>query len=248
MPGVDLRLGESLRFLSTALAPYITEYAPPDHAPGTAHGYYRYNNMYPLVDGEILYAMLRHFRPRQVVELGAGYSSLAVSDALARNASEDRHARREVYDPYPAEFALAAGVNIRPVAAQDVPVEVFGQLGEADVLLIDTTHTVKAGGDVVRLLLEVLPTLAAGVIVHIHDFFRPYEYPRRFYVTDAHYWQEHYVVQAFLAFNPEFEVLIANNALTRSHPHEVAAIIPGADAAPGEAPGSALWIRRVARQ
>ena len=245
MPGVDLRIGESLSFLSGELAPFVAEYAAPDNPPGTAHGYFRYNEMYPLVDGEVLYAMLRHFKPRRVVELGAGFSSLAVSDALARNASDGHDTERFVYDPYPAERALAAGVNVRSIAAQDVPNEVFGGLEDGDVLIIDTTHTVKAGGDVVRLLLDVVPALAAGVVVHIHDFYRPYEYPRRFYIDHALYWQEHYLVQAFLTLNPVFEVLIANYALVRSHPEEVARVIPGANSFPGEAPGSALWLKRV---
>lgn len=244
MPGVELRIAESLRLLTDDLAPYIAEYDPPDHAPGTAHGYVRVNNMYPAVDGEVMYAMLRHLKPRHVVELGAGFSSLVVSDALARNVAEGRGADRLVFDPYPSPAALSAGVEVRPVAAQDVPAEVFSDLADGDVLIIDTTHTVKAGGDVVRLLLEVLPAIADGVVVHIHDFFRPYEYPRWFYERFALYWQEHYLVQAFLIYNPVFEVLIANYALTRSHPAEVATVIRGADATPGEASGSALWLRR----
>lgn len=244
MPGVDLRIDESLELLTRELAPYLAEYHPSDHEPGTEHGYFRHNGMYPLVDGEVLYAIVRHFKPRRLVEVGAGFSTLVISDALARNAAEGHATDRHVFDPYPAARTGRAGVPVQAIAAQDVPDSVFAELASGDVLVIDTTHTVKAGGEVVRLLLTVLPALSHGVVIHIHDFFRPYEYPRWMLEQSALYWQEQYLVQAFLALNDSFDVLIANYALTRAHPGEVAAVIPGADSFPGEAPGSALWMIR----
>jgi hypothetical protein len=125
--------------------------------------------------------------------------------------------------------------------AEDIPLEVFTELADGDVLFIDTTHTVKPGNDVLRLLLGILPALAPGVVVHIHDFFRPFEYPRFFFEAGS-YWQEQYLVQAFLAFNEQFEVLIANHALGRLESDRLRAVIPGLPAGPP--PGSALWLRR----
>jgi hypothetical protein len=245
MPGVDLRLEASLEFIRETLGSFIADYAPPDDPPGTAHGYHRYNPMYPLVDGEILYAMVCHFRPSRIIELGAGFSTLVISDAVARLGRDGIDVVRSVYDPFPSPSTQRASVSVSAVRAEDVPLEVFATLGDGDMLIIDTTHTVKAGGDVNRLLLEVLPAIAPGVIVHIHDFFRPYEYPRRFMAENALYWQEQYLAQAFLACNDAFEVLAANYALGRQFPRELGAIVPGADRYPGEATGSALWLKRV---
>lgn len=246
VPGIDLRIEASLSFLREELAPYVTEYSPPDHPPPTRHGYIRINGMYPMVDGEILYAMVRHLRPPRIVEIGAGFSTAVISDALARSASEGQApVSREVFDPFPSESTGMAAVPIQPLRAQEIPVETLMGLRSGDFLIIDTTHTVVPFGDVTRLLLEIVPALAPGVVVHIHDFFRPYEYPRRFIAEDGVYWQEQYLVQALLACNDDFEVLIANYALVRAHPRSVADVIPGADCLPDDAPGSALWIRRV---
>ena len=243
MPGVDLRIEPSLDLLEQQLAPFIAEYAPPDRAPGTRHGYYRRNRMYPAIDGEVLYALIRHLRPRNIVEIGAGWSSLVIADALARNAEDPGDpVDRRIFDPYPSPVLdrLDGTVDVVARRAEDMGADAFAHLGDGDVLFIDTTHTVRPGNDVMRLLLEVVPELASGVVVHIHDFFRPFEYPRFLYEL-GYYWQEHHLIQAFLTCNADFEVLIANHAIARLHPERVGAVIDGMN---GVASGSALWLRR----
>jgi predicted O-methyltransferase YrrM len=239
MPGVELRIEAAAALLERELAPFIAEYAPPAEPPGTAHGYHTHNPMYPAFDAEVLYAMVRHLKPARVVEVGAGFSTRVVRDALARHPAEHL-----VYDPDPAAAERAGDAEVRPLRAQEIPLAEFSRLEAGDVLFIDTTHTVKAGGDVVRLVLEVLPSLAPGVVVHVHDFYRPFEYPRLLMERFRVVWQEHYLLQAFLAFNEAFEVLIANHALARLRPELVRAVVPGVG--DGIAPGSALWLRRVA--
>lgn len=235
MPGVDLRLDAAADFLRT-LAPLIAEYAPPAAAPGTKHGYHHSNGMYPQVDGEVLYGMLRHLQPERIVEIGAGWSTRVIADAVDANGGVRDH---RIFDPFPAGHLRSLGANVEPLSAEKIPLNTFADLASGDVLFIDTTHTVKPGNDVVRLILEVLPRLAAGVVVHIHDIFLPFTYPE-FMFDHGAYWQEQYLVQAFLAFNPVFEVLIANYAMTRLRP----AAIDAAGMA-GHVPGSALWLRRI---
>jgi predicted O-methyltransferase YrrM len=241
MPGVDLRLDASADFLERELAPFVAEYAPPAAPPGTEHGYFTRNAMYPMVDGEVLYAMVRHLQPARIVEVGAGFSTRVIRDALARN---DRPAEHVIFDPDREHAVQRAGdAQVRPLAAQAIPPDVFASLQARDILFVDTTHTVKAGGDVVRLLLEVLPAIAPGVVVHVHDFFRPFEYPR--FLMEGHgiVWQEQYLLQAFLAYNDAFEVLMANHALGRLRPERLRSVVPGVPV--GVSPGSAVWLRRV---
>lgn len=246
MPGVDLRLDASLGFLREQLGPFIREYPLPAEPPGTEHGYHAGNFMYSHVDAEVLYAMVRHLRPRRIVEIGPGWSSRVIRDALARNAADGVPApAHRLFDPEPGEAAARIGDarGLEPLTAQAIGADVFAALGEDDLLVIDSTHTVKVGGDVNRLVLEVLPELAGGVVVHLHDFFRPFEYSRAMLMR-GHFWQEHHLLQAFLAFNDAFEVLAANHALGRLRAAELGEIIPGIP--PGTAPGSALWLRRTA--
>lgn len=238
MPGVDLRLDASVRLLAE-LAPYFEEYAPPWGPPGTLHGYRRDNSQFPHVDAEILYALVRRFEPVRIVEVGAGWSSLVIADAVARNARMPVSHR--IFDPVPAPHTAGLHTPVEVARAEDIPADVFSALESGDVLFIDTTHTVRPANDVMRLLLEVLPAVAPGVVVHIHDFFRPFEYPRFFFEL-GFYWQEHYLLQAFLAHNRDFEVLIANHALLRLRRDEVAEAVPGFEEHAG---GSSLWLRRT---
>src|SRR5206468_1730052 len=115
-------------------------------------------------------------------------------------------------------------------------------LGPDDVLFVDTTHTVKVGGDVNRVILDVLPTLAPGVHVHIHDIYLPWEYPREFLAERSFYWAEQFLLQAFLAFNDRFEILFGTHALVRRYPDRIRTLIPGTGR--GVSP-SAFWFRRV---
>ncbi len=114
-------------------------------------------------------------------------------------------------EPYPPDF-LGDGIEgisrlvVSPV--EQVPVDTFLELGAGDFLFIDTSHTVKTGGDVVFLLQEVLPRLAEGVTTHIHDIFLPWDYPQD-WVFAGRAWNEQYAVRAFLAFNSAFEILLS---------------------------------------
>jgi hypothetical protein len=231
-PGVDLRLDAGVELLRR-LSPSIVEYDPPAGPPGTRHGYWHQNGVYPRLDAEVLYAMVRDLKPRRVVEIGAGWSSKVFADALEPEPVESHL----IYDPFPGENV--ATLPVERLRAEDIPSQVFDQLGAGDVLFIDTTHTVKPGNDVVRLELEVLPTLAPGVVVHVHDVFLPYCYPEFMFDAGA-IWQEQYLVQALLAFTTRFEVLLSNYALTRLRPAEMEDAVPGIS---DHGPGSALWLR-----
>jgi hypothetical protein len=128
---------------------------------------------------------------------------------------------------------------MRPWLATDIALEEFAALDAGDVLFVDTTHTVKTGGDVNYLVLEALPALSPGVLVHFHDIFLPWEYPRLWLEKEL-YWAEQYLLQAFLAFNPRFEVLFAAHHLSRAAPDRLARTVPSFR--PGKWPG-AFWLR-----
>ena len=240
--GIELDLDRQLALLEDELAAYLCEFDPPRAA--TPGRYHLANPSYGPGDGETLYALVRHGKPRRIVELGSGFTTLAMAEAATANAREERPVELQVYDPYPgvASPDTPGVAALEALSAQDVPLEVFDRLGPGDMLVVDTTHTVKVGGDVNRIVLDVLPRLRAGVLVHFHDVFLPYEYPRRWAERYGLFWSEQYLLQAFLAFNRDFEVVLALHALVRKQPEPLRALIPslGADAAPG-----AFWIRRT---
>jgi hypothetical protein len=221
MPGVGFDLDAQLRFLEGDLAPFLAEplettTANPFFGPG---------------DAELAYAITRWLRPRRLAEIGSGFSTRVLQEALARNADGAAHV---VVDPFAGE--LPPAVELHRVSAATVDDEV---LKSADLLFVDSTHVLKPGGEVNRLMLEILPALDPGVVVHVHDVFLPFEYPRALLDQDA-YWQEQYVVQALLTHSDAFEVLVAAHALHRLHGERFAELLGVRPVLP-----SSLWLRRT---
>jgi hypothetical protein len=197
------------------------------------------------VDAELLYAMIRWLKPRRVLELGSGFTTLLIDMAARRNAADGSPVDASAYDPYPPPQILGPErtAGVKPIRATDVPLETFGELESGDVLFVDTTHTVKLGSDVNYIVLDVLPTLAPGVIVHFHDIFLPWEYPREWFEVNRYLWAEQYLLQAFLACNRDFEVLLPAHALVREHAERLRQVIPSLVS---PRTGGAMWLRRAA--
>jgi len=191
------------------------------------------------VDALVAYCMVRHFKPRLIIEVGSGFSSLALGQAAEKN----KNSLLICIDPFPSDFLRDESPGLRSLIArkvQDINLEFFSQLQSGDVLFIDSSHTVKIGGDVNYLFLEVLPRLKPGVIVHIHDIFLPFEYRRDWVMDEFRFWTEQYLLQAFLTFNSEFEVLLANSYLNHYHQDDLKAVFRNL---PFWAGGS-FWMRR----
>jgi hypothetical protein len=243
--GIVLDLEAALRLIERDLRPYIDEFRVQREDPGKPGVFFLNNTGFESVDAELLYAMVRLRRPRRVVELGSGYTSLLINMAARRNAGECADTSHEVYDPYPREHVigetLTGPTHLEPLPATEVPLRVFDSLERDDILFVDTTHTVKLGSDVNHIVLDVLPRLSAGVIVHFHDIFLPWEYPRTWFADMHYFWTEQYLLQAFLAFNQSFEVILPAQALARIHPKRLASAIPSFG--PGVSPAS-MWLRR----
>ena len=129
--------------------------------------------------------------------------------------------------------------------AQEIDRDVFTALQPNDIVFIDSTHVVRAQGDVEHDLLRILPILPVGVLVHIHDIFTPRDYTHNFLVKDRRFWTEQYMLEAFLTFNADYEVMLALNALHRDRNPALYEAIPILADKPHCEPGS-FWIRRRA--
>jgi len=241
LAGIDLNLELQLALLENELAPFIREFDPP-RTSTTPSDYYLDNPSYGPVDAETLYGFVRHSKPRRIVELGSGFTTLVLSRAALANGREGEQPELKVFDPFPSIAGPSTpGVSrFERLAAQEVPLDVFDELEPRDLLVVDTTHTVRLGGDVNRIVLEVLPRLGPGVLAHLHDIFLPWEYPRVWLERFGLYWTEQYLLQAFLACNSRFEVVCSLHALAREHPHRLSQLYPSWR--DGLSP-AAFWIR-----
>ena len=207
---------------------------------------------YPAFDARTLYYVLREHRPARYLEVGSGLSTYYATLAAARNAADGAPLAISCIEPYPFEALRDLdGVELLQGFVQDVPVSRFTELGSGDVLFIDSSHALKIDSDVAYLVLEVLPRLRPGVLVHIHDVPFPYNTP---YPADTWlfgerwpvYWNEAMVVQAFLAFNPAFEILLSTPMIRHADEAELRDRFPDyVPVAQDPNPPSSLWLRRV---
>jgi predicted O-methyltransferase YrrM len=211
--------------------------------PGT---YYLRNPNFGSVNGECLNCMIRIYQPRRMIEIGSGFSTLLARQAIEWNARESGvHCRLSSIDPYPTAAVLNTDDDKFEVIRQkveNVDLETFAELQENDILFIDSSHVLKIGSDVKFEYLELIPRVNKGVLVHIHDIFFPREYPRSWVLGLRRFWNEQYLVQAFLAFNREFEVLLAGAYLDVYHRQRLADAFPSS--AGHDFPPSSFWMRR----
>jgi hypothetical protein len=244
LPGVRWDLDAQLHFLRDMVSIGAKEFRPP---PASAPGSDRYaadNPSYGILDATVHYGLIRSLKPRRVVELGSGHSTLVTAEAGGLNGAEGSPLTLDVYDPFPGVVreGLPGLHALHRTPAQEVPLRVFEALEEGDVLFVDTTHTVKIGSEVNFVLLEVLPRLRVGVVVHFHDIYLPFEYPRSCMEDFALYWNEQYLLQAFLAHNQSWDVLLAVQALSRLRRSELAASLSPEAVAQD---GAGFWMRRA---
>jgi Methyltransferase domain len=252
MPGVRANAKKQLVLLATLARRFRKEYEafPARKPPGSpAHTYYSSNGYFDDIDGYVLYSIVRHFRPSRVIEIGSGNTTYLFAQAIARNRKDDRRYRCDLtaIEPYPNEVLKAGFPGLTRLIAkpvQEVPLSEFGKLGKNDILFIDSSHILKIGSDVQYELLEIIPRLAKGVIVHFHDIFLPKEYPQNWVEEMNRYFTEQYVLQAFLAFNDSFEILLAPPYLHAHHPRAMEAAFRSYHRAQAWTPSN-FWIRRT---
>ncbi len=240
LPGVDLREEEQLATFRELCA--LARATPIPASPTTASRYGTDNLNYGIGDASMLQAMLRKLRPRRYLEVGSGWST-----ALAMDTSEqflDGSMSVTAIEPYPELLAscLRPGDPVEIVAqqVQSVPLARFEELEANDVLFIDSSHVLKTASDVHFLFTSVLPVLASGVYVHVHDMFWPFEYLEH-WIKQGRAWNECYLVHTFLLFNDTYEIVLFNHYLAECHRDVIATELP----AMLENTGGALWLRRV---
>jgi predicted O-methyltransferase YrrM len=227
--GLDLAYARQLDFLETIVPQYAPEWEA-DAAPFFRVGYHYSNGFFETVDAEIAYTLVRHFKPRRIVEVGGGFSSRVLAAALEMNLEIDG-VRGELItiDPFPDRFpkkALSDRVHLIPQTIQAIDLDVFLRLESGDFLFLDSSHVVGIGSDVVREYLEILPRVTSGVLVHAHDIFIPADYPREAVLHNLAFWSEQYLLQALLMFNPQFEVVWGSSAMQSREPEALEKAFP----------------------
>ena len=196
------------------------------------------------------HCVIRRFKPMLVIEIGSGKSTGIIGEALSANLSEGGvQGRHRVIDPAPSAGLTRSRnypVDVTKSRVELVDRSEFDALKAGDILFIDSGHTVRIGGDVNFLFLEVIPRLAPGVLVHVHDIPLPWDYPSAYATREGLriFWTESYLLQAFLAFNSAFEVLLAMSYLMTEERAVFQSAFPHYDPMAHVSVSGSFWMRR----
>lgn len=245
LPGINLNPQGQLDLLKCFK--YNEELVRLPRQPGPALEFYYDNVAFLSGDAEFLYNVVRHFKPQRLVEVGSGFSSLMALKAMEANREEDRSYRGEMIciEPFEHRWLEELNVSVRRQLVQMMDIDFFLSLKENDILFIDSSHITKPQNDVLFLYLQVLPVLNPGVLVHLHDIFTPRDYLDQWVLKDVRFWNEQYLLEAFLSLNGQFEVIGALNFLMHQYPDELLSVCPVLkEQMPYREPGS-FWIRKV---
>ena len=241
--GIDFNDASHHHILETEFPRFIADFDYTKASPGSSGKYATDNPQFGWLDAKALFVLLRAWRPARVIEVGSGHSSLLMADVNTRFLEGAMHIT--CIEPYPESFLHSSACAIdRLVQAkvQDVPLEEFDALAAGDVLFIDSSHVSKVGSDVNHLLFKVLPRLASGVRIHIHDIFLPFEYPRSWVLEQGRSWNEQYLLQALLMDSTAFGVVFGSAYCTWKHPDLLANAVAGLEQAGG---GGSFWIEKL---
>lgn len=174
------------------------------------------------IEAQALHGIIRYYRPSRIIEVGSGVSTYCSLKAIEKN----NNGHITCIEPFPSDkLKSLSQISLIENEVQKVPLETFNSLGNNDLLFIDSSHTVKTGSDVNYLVLEVLPRLKPGVIVHFHDIFLPYDYQidiLRAYLQ----WSETSLLRAFMVNNDKVEIIFSLSLLHEDKKKDLLNVFP----------------------
>lgn len=225
LPGISSDLDEQVKNVQTICVPYKNEYVGNKTYNEAVSGHYGLGFGY--IEAQALHSVICFYKPQKIIEVGSGVSTYCSMAALSRNETETgTKAQLVCIEPYPSD-ELKAMQNITCIEqdVQAVPIDVLTDLGENDLLFIDSSHTVKPGSDVNYLILEILPRLRKGVIVHFHDIYFPYDYQRD--VLEIFFQAcETSLLRAFLINNTKVKILFCLSQLYYDRKESLKEVFP----------------------
>ena len=241
LPGIDFAIDQQLELL----AKFDPADIPADISsrPTTDNSFYFGNTAFETGDAEIWMHVIRHFRPARIVEVGSGYSTRAAKLTIDAIKQTDAAYKCDhvCIEPYEMPWLERLGPRVIRQKVEDADSALFESLEAGDILFIDSSHMIRPEGDVLVEFLQILPNLRSGVIVHVHDIFTPRDYPIAWREKPL-FWNEQYLLEAFLTHNNAWELLLSLNHLRHDHFEKLKAVCPYVSE---ESAPSSFYMRRL---
>jgi predicted O-methyltransferase YrrM len=217
LPGINWNIEEQINILDSFLFDEELKNISEDKIDDTT--FYMNNTAFESGDAEYLYSLIRLKKPRKIIEVGSGHSTLMAIKAIEKNKVEipGYKCQHTCIEPYEMPWLEKAPVDVIREKVEEVSSKIFSELEKDDILFIDSSHVIRPQGDVLFEYLELIPLLREGVIVHVHDIFSPRDYLKEWVVDDVRLWNEQYLLEAFLTCNQDWKIIGALNYLKHNH-------------------------------
>lgn len=191
----------------------------------SAGGGYRYdynNGWFGKGSADALYFMIRIIKPKNIIEVGSGYSTAVMLDT--NESYFDNKINIISIEPYADRLKSLLkptdNLDILEKKIQDVPLNVFEILQENDILFIDSSHISRMNSDVNYIFFEILPRLKKGVYIHFHDIYYPFIYPSQL-IYEGTVYSEMYLLRAFLMNNEEYSIQLFGGMLEEKYNNKI---------------------------
>lgn len=238
IPGLDIDLPAMRQYVG-----WMTDQAEAIAQVFSSGAYFiRENSFFSGLDAVALVHAMQVHRPARVVEIGGGHSTALMLDTIDVLGLESLVTCVEPYPVRLSKLRRHERLTVEQQPVESLDPSFFERLGGGDILFIDSSHVVKSGSDVLFLLLNVLPRLPVGVLVHFHDIYLPDDYPLE-WRRERRAWNESYFLHAFLMHNQDFEIVFTSHIAAREFPVDLAAL--GQALGSACAGGGSCWIRRI---
>ena len=246
LPGIDLKDKSQLELLQQFNYNEELSAFPYTKLPGNDNKYYYNNGMFGPGDSEILYSLIRYFKPRRIIEVGSGHSTLMSLNGIAANKNEDLAYYCDLIciEPYEIPWLEKLEIKLERIIVEKLDPSYFQVLEENDILFIDSSHVIRPQGDVLFEYLQLLPVIKKGVIVHVHDIFTPKDYLDHWVLESHNMWNEQYLLEGFLSCNSSFEILCSLNYLFYHHREAILSKCPVLRENTKLEPRS-FWLRKI---
>jgi hypothetical protein len=247
--GIEFEPLKYLKFLQLLGSKYSKECDWPNEPTSDPDQFFLNNSCFSYGCASALHSMIRECKPQRIIEVGSGFSSQIIRDALLLNKKLDNiNGEHIIIDPFCALnlTSLAPNTKILKKKVEETDLSIFKRLKANDILFIDSSHVCKIGSDVNFEILEILPVLKKGVYIHFHDINLPYEYPKAYAINPKFrmFWNESYLLQSFLMFNKDFEIILPMTYIQKVFEKQFRKSFPNGNKAENFGSGS-FWIKKI---
>jgi len=197
------------------------------------------------VDSTILYCLVRKNKPKKIVEIGSGHSTKIILLAMEKNLKDGFPCSLIAIEPFPKNFLKQINNSNFKLIVKKIQDVNQSEITDTEMLFIDSSHVSKFNSDVNTEIFEIIPKLEIGTLIHWHDIMIPGDYPENWLRYENKFWNESYLIHAFMLYNESFKIVWASRYMQMFNLNIIKDHYDNIDFNNLDEQLSSFWIKRV---